>query len=94
MVWYSRLLNFPPFVMIHLVAQMVKSLSAMQETQVQSLGWEDPLEEETATHSSNIAWKIPWIEEPGRYSPWSRRESDTTEQLHFLSLSPKDWHSQ
>ena len=45
---------------------MVKSLSAMQETQVQSLGWEDPLEKEMATHSSILAWKIPWTEEPSR----------------------------
>ena len=49
-----------------LVAQMVKRLSTMQETRVQSLGWEDPLEKEMATHSSTIAWKIPWTEEPGR----------------------------
>ena len=49
-----------------LVAQMVKCLSTMWETQVQSLGWEDPLEKEMAIHSSTIAWKIPWTEEPGR----------------------------
>ena len=49
-----------------LVAQMVKRLSTMQETRVQSLGWEDPLEKEMAIHSSTIAWKIPWTEEPGR----------------------------
>ena len=49
-----------------LVAQMVKHLPAMRETWVQSLGWEDPLEKEMATHSSTLAWKIPWIEEPGR----------------------------
>ena len=49
-----------------LVAQMVKHLSTMWETQVQSLGWEDPLEKEMAIHSSTIAWKIPWTEEPGR----------------------------
>ena len=49
-----------------LVAQMVKHLPAMQETWVQFLGWEDPLEKEMATHSSILAWKIPWIEEPGR----------------------------
>ena len=61
------------------MAQRVKSLLAMQETQVRSLGWEDPLEREMATHSSNLAWKIPWIEEPGRYSPWGHKESDMTE---------------
>ena len=47
------------------VAQTVKSLPGVQETQVQSLGWEDPLEKETATHSSMLAWRIPWTEEPG-----------------------------
>ena len=45
---------------------MVKSLPAVQETQVQSLGQEDPLEKAVATHSSILAWKIPWMEEPGR----------------------------
>ena len=49
-----------------LVAQMVKSLPAVRETQVRSLGWGDPLEKEMATHSSILAWKIPWMEEPGR----------------------------
>ena len=45
---------------------MVKCLSTMQETWVQSLGWEDPLEKEMATDSSTLAWKIPWVEEPGK----------------------------
>ena len=49
-----------------LVAQMVKRLTATQETQVQSLGQEDPLEKEMATHSSTLAWKIPWTQEPRR----------------------------
>ena len=48
------------------MAQMVKNLPAMQETWVPSLGWEDPLEEEMATHSNILAWRIPWTEEPGR----------------------------
>ena len=48
-----------------LVAQTVKRLSIMQETWVRFLGWEDPLEKEMATHSSILAWKIPWTEEPG-----------------------------
>ena len=48
-----------------LVAQTVKNLPRMQETWVQSLGWEDPLEEGMATHSSILAWRIPWTEEPG-----------------------------
>ena len=49
-----------------LVAQMVKHLPTIQETQVQSLGLEDPLEKEMATRSSTLAWKIPWMEDPGR----------------------------
>ena len=49
-----------------LLAQMVKCLSTMRETQIQSLGQEDPLEKEMAIHSSTIAWKIPWTQEPGR----------------------------
>ena len=49
-----------------MVLQTVKRLSTMRETQVWSLGWEDPLEREIAIHSSTIAWKIPWTEEPGR----------------------------
>ena len=48
------------------VAQMVKHLPTMRETRVQSLGWEDLLEKEMATHFSPLAWKIPWMEEPGR----------------------------
>ena len=49
-----------------LVAQMVKSLPAVRETRVQSWGQEEPLEKEMATHSSTLAWKIPWVEEPSR----------------------------
>ena len=48
------------------MAQTVKRMPTMQETWVQSLGWEDLLEKEMATHSSILAWKIPWTEEPGR----------------------------
>ena len=48
------------------MAQTVKRLPAMQETQVQSLAWEDPLEKKMATHSRTLAWKIPWTEEPVR----------------------------
>ena len=55
-----------PFVGASLVAYKVKHLPAMQETRVQSLGQEVPLEKEMATHSSILAWKIPWTEEPGR----------------------------
>ena len=68
-----------------LVAQMVKRLSAMQETRVQPLGWEDPLEKEMAAHSSILAWKIPWIVEPGRLpSMGSQRvRYDRVTSLHF-----------
>ena len=51
--------------MASLVAQMVKNLPAVQKTQVRSLGQEDPLEKEMATHSSILAWRIPWMEKPG-----------------------------
>ena len=64
------------------MAQTVKCLSTMQETQVRALGWEDPLEKKIAIYSNTIAGKIPWIEEPGK-GLWGRKESDTTEQLHF-----------
>ena len=72
-----------------LVSQTVKSLPIVQETWVQSLGWEDPLEKEMANHSSILAWKIPWMEEAGRLlHPWGHKESDMTELLHFhFSLS-------
>ena len=62
---------------------MVKHLPAMRETQVQSLGWEDLLEKEMATHSSILAWRIPRTEEPGRLQSMGwQRESDMTERLH------------
>ena len=51
------------------MAQTVKSLPAMWETRVQPLGLEDPLEKEMATHSSILAWRIPWTEEPGKLQP-------------------------
>ena len=68
--------------MTSLVAQMVKLLRKMRETQVQSLGWEDLLKKEMATHSSILAWKIPWTEEPGRLQS-KGLQTDTTERLHF-----------
>ena len=61
-----------------LVAQLVKNLPAMQETWVQFLGWEYPLEKEMATHSSILAWRIPWTEEPGRLQSMGSQESDMT----------------
>ena len=50
----------------NVLVQTVRSRPSMQETRIQSLGWEEPLEEEMTTHSSILAWKIPWMEEPGR----------------------------
>ena len=62
-----------------LVGQMVKNLSARQETRIQSLGWEDPLEKGMATHSSMLAWRIPWTEEPGGLQSMGLQESDVSE---------------
>ena len=64
-------LAFPSPLFVSLVAQMVKPLPTVRETQVQSLGREGPLEKEMATHSSILAWRIPWMEEPGGL--WSMR---------------------
>ena len=58
---------------------MVKSLPAMREIWVQSLDWDDPLEKGMATHSSILAWRIPWTEEPGGLQSTGRKESGTTE---------------
>ena len=66
---------------------MLKNLPAVWETWVQSLGWEDPLEEDMATRSSILAWKIPRTEEPGGYGPWGRKESDTTKHAHTHKTS-------
>ena len=71
------------------MAQKVKNLSAMQETRVQSLGQEDPLEKEMAIHSSLLIWRIPWTEEPGRLQG-SCKELDMTKQLTF-SQSREYW---
>ena len=71
-----------------LVAQRLKRLPAMRETWVQSLGREDPLEKEMATHSSILAWRIPWTEEPGGLQSLGSLESDTTERLHFTQGAP------
>ena len=72
--------------MASLVAQMVKSLPAMQETWVRSLGREDPLEKEMATHSSTLAWKIPWMEEPGRLQGLQRVRHDQATSLSLFKL--------
>ena len=75
-----------------LVAQRLKQLPGMQETQVQSLGWEDPLEKEMATHSTTLAWRIPWTEDPW----WSKvhgvprvRHSLATKQPHTLPCASR-----
>ena len=63
---------------------MVKHLSAMLETQVPSLGQEDPLEKEMATHSSTLAWKIPWTEEPGRLQSMGHKETRLGDFTYLL----------
>ena len=65
--------------MASLVAQMVKNLPAMRETWVRSLGREDPLERGMATHSSILAWRIPWTEKPGGLQSMGLKELDTAE---------------
>ena len=62
-----------------LMTQTIKNLPAMKETKVLPLGGEDPLEKGMATHSSILAWRIPWTEERGGHSPWGHRGLDTTE---------------
>ena len=71
-------LPYPRGVGASLTAQLIQNLPAMQETWVQSLGREDPLEKEMAAHSSILAWRIPWTEEPGRLQSMASQESDTT----------------
>ena len=73
------------------MAQRLKSLPGMQETRVQSLSREDPLEKEMATHSSTLAWRIPLGRSLVGHSPWGHKESDTTEQLHSLTSRDSRW---
>ena len=70
------------------MAQMVKNLPAMQETQVQSLGQQGPLEKEMATHSSILNWRILWTEEPQDYSSQGHKESDITVGLTHVHVCP------
>ena len=63
------------------MTQTIKTLPARQETWVRSLGWEDPLEKGMATHASNLAWRIPWREEPSGLQSMDHKDSDTTERL-------------
>ena len=76
-----------------MLAQMVKRLSTVREIWVRSLGEEDTLEKEMATHSSTLAWRIPWIEEPGRLRSMGSQESDTTEHDHEMHTSVKMFSS-
>ena len=66
------------------MAQLVKNLPAMQETQVCFLSREDPLEKRMATHSSTLAWRIPWAEEPGGLQSTGSQGSDRTERVNHL----------
>ena len=79
------------YVWVYKVAEMVKRLPTMRETWIRSLGWEDPLEKEMATHSSTLAWKIPRTEEPGRLqsvgSQSQARLSDFTHTKYICNLS-------
>ena len=70
-----------------LMALLVKNLPTMQETLVRFLGREDPLEEEMATHSSTLAWRIPWTESLVGSIPWGHDESNTTERLNTNKMS-------
>ena len=74
-----------------LVSQMVKNLPAMWKTWVRFLGWKDPLEKEVITHSSILAWRIPWTEESGGLQSMGLQESDTTEWLHFHFFTFMHW---
>ena len=80
MSYWPKLVFCPPLAAwASLEAQLVKNLPAMQETWVQFLGWEDPLEKGKTTHSSILAWRVPWTEEPGGLQSMDCKESDTTE---------------
>ena len=83
-----------------LEAQVVKHLPAIWETRLQLLGWEDPLEKEMATHSSTLAWKIPWTEEPGRLQSmgWQRDGHDLLTSLSSftsdMQMTPPLWQKE
>ena len=69
------------------MAQLVKNLPSMQETWVRALGWEDPLEKDMATHSSILAWKIPWTEEPAGLQSTGHRVRHDRATKHSVELS-------
>ena len=87
----TSIIQHSPFI-ASLVVQRLKRLPAMLETWVQSLGWEDPLEKEMATHSSILAWRTPWTEELGGLQSTGHKESDMTERLHFHFVTYKSQH--
>ena len=95
--WALRSLSLSLSIRASLLPQTVKNLPAMQETGVQSVGEEDPLEKEMATHSSTLAWRIPWTEEPGRLqstgSQRVRRDLVTKQQqsLYKVPLGCSHW---
>ena len=75
---FNKYFLFFSFLFLHWASLMAMNLLATQETQVQSLGQEDPLEKEMATHSSILAWRIPWTEEPSGLQSMGSQELDTT----------------
>ena len=75
------------WMVLSLVAQLVKNLPAMQETQVRSLGWEDTLVKEMAIHSSILAWKILWTEEPGGLHGVAKSQTQLSDS-HFYTFVP------
>ena len=75
------------------MTQLAKNLPAVQETWVQSLGWEDPLEKGMVTHSIILAWRIPWMEEPGGLQSVGSQRVGYDEQLSLLFKKHSKWHS-
>ena len=94
LIWTFRITNLLSSTLNSLVAQMVKHLPIMQETWVRSLGQEDILEKELATHSSTLAWKIPWTEEPGRLHSMGlqRVEHNLVTSLHLGCTQFNIWY--
>ena len=75
------------------MTQLAKNLPAVQETWVQSLGWEDPLEKGMVTHFIILAWRIPWMEEPGGLQSVGSQRVGYDEQLSLLFKKHSKWHS-
>ena len=77
-IYFPRSYSIEAILWAFPIAQLVKNLPAMQETLVRFLGWEDALKKEMATHSSILAWRIPWTEEPGRLLSMGSQDLDMT----------------